>query len=239
MVHEQGGPDCNSVTCARHLATVLAQTLADQLEHTDALNAFTKHSKWLSDFTNLPKANTIAPSLNSLLLTASPQEHALPFVPGTVYRVRGESGFESAFGIKIRELVDTACTKKEGPSLEEWRAKAKPIVIEISPACDVHNGNRRNSLLIAGLILPVSVRANAKRDGAFETLPDFELRWGLADFAAQNAFLLFCGRFKATAKPQREPRWLAPWFRLRELPTTALRNWHSGQASRVGYVSLR
>lgn len=243
MVREQGGPDCNPLTCARHLASILAQTLADQLEHSDTLKVLSRHGGWLSNAANLPKTNTIAPSLNSLLLTAGLSRRGLPFVPGTVYRIAKENGFESVFGIKSGELINAGYRKLEqdeaGWTRKEWKEKATPIVIEISPTCDVHQGTRRNALLVAGLILPTKARSNAKRDGAFEVLPDFALRWGIENFKEQDAFLMFCGRFKATLNPRKEPTWLKPWFRLRELPTASLRNWHSNHAARVGYVSLR
>lgn len=243
MVREQGGPDCTPSTCARHLVSILGQTLADQLEHSDSLKLFAKHGAWLSDGTHLPKTNTIAPSLNSLLLTAGPSKRGLPFVPGTIYQVTNETQFLAAFGVKTGELIYAGYKKLNGGevgwALKDWKEKAKPIVIEISPGCDVHQGNRRNALLVAGLILPTEARVNAKRDGAFEVLPDFSLRWPTNGFSGQDAFLMFCSRFKATINPKKEPRWLKRWFRLRELPTASLRNWHSGHASRVDYVSLR
>jgi hypothetical protein len=242
LVREQGGPDCSPSTAPRQLASVLAQTLADHLEHWDALSAVSKHGAWLSDSKGLPATTTIAPGINGLLLTAGPSKRGLPFIPGTVYRLTDVNKFKDTFGVPAGEIINICYRKLDngtGWTRDQWKAQAKPVMIEISPACDVHQGTRRQALLLAGLILPSSARPNAKRDGAFDTLPDVSIRWPAADFVAQDAFLMFCSRYKATLTPKKEPRWLKPWFRLRDLPTASLRNWYASNAARVGYVSLR
>ncbi|GEM_PF-1565072 len=243
MVHEQGGPDCNKATAPRHLASILTQTLADHLDHSDSLKVLSKYGTWLADSSQLPKHTSSAPDLNGFLLTSTPSKKGLPFVPGTVYRLANEDKFKTLFGVKAGDLVNACYLKlndaEPGWSREEWKTKAKPIFLEISPECDVHQGVRRNALLIAGLILPIAARSNAKSAGAFDTFPDFHLRWPIDGVGEQDSFMVFCSRYKVTMNPKREPRWLKPWFRLRELPAAALRNWHSGHAARVGYVSLR
>jgi hypothetical protein len=66
----------------------------------------------------------------------------------------------------------------------------------------------------------------------------FSLRWGKADFPAQDACSVFCSNYRATLPGNALPQWLDPWFRLRDLPTSAIRNWHSAMASRVGYLQV-
>ena len=111
--------------------------------------------------------------------------------------------------------------------------------MEISPACDVAQNNRVNASLIAGLIVPASFAGNRKNKGAFDaTLPILHLRWAAPDFAAQDAALVFCHRYKASIPGAAVPDWIEPWFRLREMPTASLRAAHSGHTARIGYVSV-
>lgn len=242
LVREQGGPDSTALTAPRHLASVLAQTLADQLEHPKSLKLLARHGKWLASTEGLPKASSFAAGLNGLLLTAGPSQKELSFIPGTIYRLKDVRKFQNIFGVTAGDIINNCYRKLEdglGWTRDQWKAQAKPVMLEISPACDFHQGTRREALLLGGLILPSAARPNAKRDGAFETLPDISVRWPSDDFAAEKAFLMFCSRYKATLPPKKEPRWLKPWFRLRELPTASLRNWHANNSARVGYVSLR
>lgn len=243
LVKEQGGPACSTLEAPHHLASVLGQTLADHIEHLDSLRPLAKHGAWLSDQNGLPDSVPIAAGVNGFLLTAGLSAKPQAFVPGTIYRFSDVEKFKELFGVSAGELINAGYKKVEDAPASwdraTWKAKAKPILLEVSPSCDVHQGHRRKALLIAGLILPAAARANAKRDGAFDIFPSFSLRWATDDLDKQEVFLLFCSRYKTTLTCNKEPRWLKPWFRLRELPTAALRNWHSNHASRVGYVSLR
>jgi hypothetical protein len=237
LARESGGPDCTPASAPRHLVTILAQTLADHIEHSDTLKSLASHGEWLSETGSLP--DKMAAGLNGLLLTASPSVKQQPFTPGTVYRLKKADKFRDLFGVGGDELSDL-CYSGPPTKFAEWKAaiKPKPILLEISPGCDVQQGTRRNALLVAGLILPAEALKKTKRADSIEILPMFSLRWSGDDFEKQDAFLVFFSRFKITMKPDREPPWLKPWFRLRELPTAALRNWHSGHAARVGYASL-
>lgn len=239
LVREQGGSGCSALAAPRHLASVLAQSLVDHLEHSNSLGDLAKHGNWLSDQNGIPKTSPIAPGINGLLLTAASSKKSAPFVPGNIYRLAESKKFEKMFGVPANELAES-CYKGSDAKLNEWKAthKPQPIVIELSPACDVQQETRRNALLIGGLIFPAAAFNNTKRGDAIERLPVFSLRWPTENFGTQNAFLVFCSRYKVTMSPKKEPKWLIPWFRLRELPTAALRNWHASHAARVGYVSL-
>lgn len=241
LAQEQGGPDCSPASASRHIVSVLAQTLADQLEHSDSLNSLSKHGRWLSDRKGVPKKTSMAPGINGLLLTASTSKKPNPFTPGTIYRLSDINKFKALFGVEIEELLKRCCKYKDSPTkYEAWKAanKPHPVLVELSPACDVQQETRRNSLLIGGLVFPANARKDMQRTDSIEVLPTFSVRWATEDFAQQDAFLVFFSHFKLTHSASKEPKWLLPWFRLRELPTASLRNWHSAHASRVGYVSL-
>jgi hypothetical protein len=239
LVREQGGPGCSALTAPRHLASALAQSLVDHLEHSNSLGELAKHGKWLSNQTGTPKTSPIAPGINGLFLTAASSKRSAPFVPGNIYRLAELKKFEKTFGVPANDLVEF-CYNGAPAQLNAWKAMhtPQPIVIELSPVCDVQHETRCNALLIGGLIFPAAAFKSVKRADAIEKLPVFSLRWPAENFAEQDAFLVFCSRYKATMNPKKEPTWLIPWFRLRELPTAALRNWHATHASRVGYVSL-
>ena len=239
LVREQGGPNCSSSSAPGHLSTVLGQSLVDYLEHMDGHKAMSKHGAWLSDQSGLPKSCAIGPGVNGFLLTAALGSKPNPFIPGTVYRFKTRSKFKELFGVTREQLIDE-CYKGKPNNLEEWKRVNAPeeVLIELSPSCDVHQGTRCNALLLGGLIFPAEAKKLIRRGDGVETLPTFSLRWPIEEFTHQHAFLAFFSRLKITLRPTREPRWSIPWFRLRELPAASVRNWHSGHASRVGYVSL-
>jgi hypothetical protein len=239
LAQEQGGPACDDVSAPRHLAAILAQSLADELEHTDGLSELASHGEWLSRKA-APKTAPFASRLNGLLLTAASMTGSGPFVPGTVYRLDELDRFEEIFGVKAGEFSFQAYQpSKNGWSDADWASQVKHVFIELSPACDFHQKTRKQALLVAGLLVPAVGRRHVKRGDAFETLPDFNLRWPASNGEETAVFLTFCSRYKFTHKDSLEPSWLSPWFRLRELPTASLRNWHAGHSARVGYVSVR
>lgn len=238
LAHAQGGADCSASSAPRHLATVLGQSLIDQLEHSAMLSELTGHGTWLNDPKGNPKDGSVyASKLNEFLLTADATASA-PFVPGTVYQI-ADSSFNTLFGIKVGGLVHDCYLDKGTTTCKEWRKLVRPVLVEISPECDVAQNTRRNALLLAGLIVPSNVCSNVKSGDAFQVLPTFSFRHKTDDFKDDTVCLIFCSRYKTTMLPDKEPDFLKPWFRLRELPTASLRNWHSGHASRVGYVSLK
>lgn len=224
----------------KHLSTVLAQLLMDQIEHSNGETALSHHGTWLgAQVDGVDTLIAFAPQMNGLLLTAATQNNSTPFLPGTIYRVCKHEKFKELFGVECFEFM-TELYKKDNSHLswQEWLKMAEPVLVEISSACDIDQEDRLNALLMAGLILPDTARFNAKTGGAFEVLPNFTLRWPMDEFDAQDSFLIFCSRYKVTTLSTAVPAELKPWFRLRELPTASLRNWHAGHASRVGYVSL-
>lgn len=252
LVRAQGESDLSATTAPRHLASVLAQLLVDQLEHAEGVDRLSPHGAWLSEKVGNEGENSLMPNLNGFLLTMGVPAASLSFMPGTIYGGIGDDNFQKLFGVKVGELAfQTFAKRKHAVDVTpenqktidkadciKWKANAKPILIEVSPSCDVAQGVRRSALLIAGLILPSEMRAHAKKGDAFQIFPNFALRWDLNGFQKQNVFLVFGSRYKVTLPATEVPAWLTPWFRLRELPTASLRNWHASHASRVGYVSL-
>jgi len=239
LAKAQSEGDLSTATAPRHLSTVLAQLLVDQLDHTNELSALSEHGSWLGEQPDATTIDACASQINGGLLTASTQHNATPFLPGMIYQVSKHEKFKELFGIDCFEFLTELSCKDKGTAWQEWLKMAEPVLVEISPACDIDQGNRLNATLMAGLILPVAARSNAKKNGiAFQVLPNFKLRWPMDEYAAQDSFLMFCSRFKVTLPSTTVPTELRPWFRLRELPTASLRNWHAGHASRVGYVCL-
>lgn len=238
LAHAQGGADCSENTAPRHLATVLGQSLLDQMEHSSRLDMLSSHGTWLCHEDGNPKEGSIyAPKINEFLLSAE-SSGTVPFLPGTIYRL-GDAEFEKIFGLKVGALACDCYQDGAEISRKEWRTLVKPVLLEISPECDVAQNNRKSALLLAGLIAPEKARPNAKDRDSFQALPTFSFRYGTEDFKEDKVFLVFCSRYKTTLTTKDVPAGLTPWFRLRELPTASLRNWHSAHASRVGYVSLK
>jgi hypothetical protein len=240
LTKEQGGPDCSSSSASRHLAAVLAQLIVDQVEHSDSLEALHEHGAWLCEQEGLEYPVPFASQLNGMLLTAAISGSGRPFVPGTIYRINDVNKFEDFFSLTSDDFIASFYKEaKKSWTSDEWKSQVTLVAIEISPACDFHKGMRRQAFLIAGLMVPAAGRQNAKRADSFEPLPTFNLRWPINGKHESDVFLTFCCRYKLTMNHTKEPEWLVPWFRLRELPTASLRNWHASHSARVGYVALR
>lgn len=239
IVAAQSEGGVSEKTAPGYLATVLAQMLVDQLEHFNGGSILSSHGPWLVEPQQATNLDAFKFGMNSFLLTAKAQTSATLFLPGMIYKVSHHEKFKELFGIECFEFLWELFKKdNNGVSREEWLRLAELVLIEISPSCDIDQGSRLNAFFMAGLILPARAKKNTKTGGAFETLPVFFLRWSADGFAAQDSLLTFCTRYRVTLPSRAVPAELIPWFRLRELPTASLRNWHAGEASRVGYVSL-
>jgi hypothetical protein len=237
LARAQGEAELSPANAADHLRMVLGDLLADQLEHMDGAARLEAHSTWLSE-TPAVVDRALAALFNGLLLTASVPQRSPPFGPGTIYHFHSPHHFRALFDGGVQSLVDLCCTKRDGERLAQWKSSCKPILLEISPVCDVAQDKRVNAHLIAGLVIPGALANIAKTGDSFTKLPVFHLRWPATGFSEQECFLLLCHRYKTTIPAKRFPWWRKPWFRLRELPTASLRNLQAAQASRVGYVSV-
>ncbi len=237
LAQAQGENDVNEHTAPSHLMAVLGQLLADQLEHSDGIASLTAHGAWLAEKPSGAPPDGFAAQVNSLLLTAALTTGGAPFVPGTVYGLNSTDNFATIFGKDVASLIQVCCDRKT--TGDDWTNGVKPVVIELSPVCDVAQNYRANAFLLGGLIVPVALKKLIKRGDAFITLPALKLRSTGPDFPVQDCLLVFCHRYKATVSQATVPAWLVPWFRLRELPTSSIRNLQAAQSARVGYVLLQ
>ena len=221
----------------RYFASALSQLLLDQLEHLQSVQSLTQHGPWLANKAAGTDLAERRGKINAGLLTTAAQNTATPLLPGTVYRISNHEFFQQSFGFDVLDLM-TELYNGSANGWQDWLKKAAPVLIELSPACDIDNGKRRSALFIAGLVLPAATRSSIKAQGdGVHVFPDFELRWTLGDYQPQSSILAVLCRYRVTAPPTQIPPSLLPWFRLRELPTASLRNLNAGQVSRVGYVS--
>ncbi|MBN9534706.1 MAG: hypothetical protein J0H10_15280 [Alphaproteobacteria bacterium] len=238
LAKARAGTDLKNSTAHRHLAGVLADLLVDHLEHSEVLEGLTTHGNWLRQ-KPATIAKDFAAHMNGLLLTASISANADVFVPGTVYRAKNAKQFYEVFGKRLSTLADMCCqSKRPSQKWRCWRAWVQPVAIELSPECDVAQCYRTSAFVVAGLVVPTAFAKEIKKAEFITKFPAFHLRHDLPKFSTQDAFLIVCHRYKATLSLNAHPNWFEPWFRLRELPTAALRNSYAGQASRIGYVSL-
>ncbi len=90
-----------------------------------------------------------------------------------------------------------ARTQTNSAQMDEWDAAVRPILLEISPVCDVAQHKRRNSHLVGGLVIPATKIGQMKKGGdAWSILPPSEkttlaLRWPLAGFSGGEVKLVF------------------------------------------------
>ena len=239
LVGSQAGGTVSPASAPSQLNSALTQLLVDHLEHA-SVDHLGVHGAWLAAETPGDVLPVVSPRLNALFLTARADPEDTPLLPGTVYAVRQPGQFGATFGNEVDGLK-LACfsASVESPSWNDWTTQTRPVLVELSPTCDVANNKRYTAILLAGLIVPATLGVRIHKGDPCWSLPTFGLRWPGDDFAVQDASLVFCSRFQATVGQDSVPTWMAPWFRLRELPTSALRNWRAASASRIGYVSVR
>jgi hypothetical protein len=250
QAQSEGG--LSEATAPFDVVTLLDQLLADQVQHGRTDSGLADHGKWLVAKVNAAALNPdLASKINGFLLTAPLSRSTTSFLPGTVYECTDVESFERAFGVNVGSLLHTCCQpsiddgipdderrKKAKEVRDEWKQVVKPVLLELSPDCDVAQNKRHMALVVAGLVLPVAESRHVAPGDAFQKLPKFRLRWPGTKFPEQDVVLMFCSRYKLTLPAGTVPEWVKPWFRLREMPTAALRNWLSGYSARIGYVSL-
>jgi hypothetical protein len=239
LARAQAAGDLSQATAPKHLLTVMTQLLVDQLEHPGGVASVADHGNWLSQSPPGVVSADFPVQMNGFLLTSDIRPDAGLYVPGTVYSIKDPAKFPTAFGKEVDELL-AMWISQASPKWADWKRDAKPVLIELSPICDLAQGHRVNSLLVGGVVVPASYLGTVKKSGdAFgEITAKFHLRWPLGGFAAGDVVLGYCHRFKTTLPAGQLADWLEPWFRLRDLPLAAIRNANAAHGARVGYVSL-
>jgi hypothetical protein len=243
----QGESDLSEATAPGHLVAILSQLLMDQLEHAGGREALAAHGAWLNATPAGKTKASVTAKMNGFVLTAGCPDGAIPYLPGTVYAANDIGSFLSVFGSDREHLEKTFCniarSATNSAQMDEWYAAVRPVLLEISPVCDVAQNKRRNAHLVGGLVIPAAKVGAMKTGGdAWTVLPPgkatLALRWPLDGFAADEIKLVFHHSLKVTLNAAAERHWFSPWFRLRELPTSAIRNPHMSHGSRVGFVSM-
>lgn len=234
----QGEGDFSQQTAPGHLLAVLSGLLIDELEQPDGVARVNQHGPWLHQNPGAVGPG-FASQMNSVLMASGPSGTTTPFIPGTIFQISDANEFGKAFGATLPSLVDICC-KNLANKGDEWRAAVRPVLIELSPVCDMAQGTRVSALLTGGVIVPSSLKKIVYDKDAFGTLSGvFRMRWPIAGFPEQDVVLAFCHRYRMTLPAANLPAWLQPWFRLRELPTASIRNRGAAYAARVGYVSMQ
>lgn len=238
LAKAQSEGDFGPTTAPRYLLGAFTQLLVDQLEHPKRIFDIASHGAWLNE--NPPGATPVdfAGKMNGLLLTSELGNGTAIYAPGTVFRVKDAKGFGRAFGKEVYELLEEWIGHNKQKH-QVWLKDACPILIELSPVCDLAQGNRVSAMLVAGFVAPKSYAADVNRKGeAWGRIANFFLRWPVDDFAPQEIELGYCNRYKITLTASSLADWLEPWFRLRELPTASIRNSNAAHAARLGFASL-
>lgn len=228
----QAGPDVSDATICKHLMSVFAQLGADDIERGAAMLPQPINTEWLRERVKPAdsKRLDLSKKLNGLLQTASSTPAEAKFAPGTLFTVNDVHLMEAATGFSLATLV-ADCYDGEVVT-PEFQAAVTPVFLELTPACDFHQGHRRSALLLAGLLFP-AVQKKAKNKDACKTVPPFEDRYHEPPI---DVGVVFCARYRITLPLSEVPAWLTPRLRFRDGLLTDLRNWHSAQASRAGYL---
>ena len=236
LTQQQGGPDCSEATAPRHLLTVLSQLGQEALEATASESGLTGHGTWLTEILDTQsRGRCSASKLNSLILTTTARASFAAFPPGTVYEVTDGPRLMEAVGYSVEGLKRDCFEKNPdvSPAFQDFCERTKPVFIEVTPACDFHQKNRRAAMLVGGLTCPADLKNRAKSKDAFKVTPVFEDRFS---DPARELVLILCSNYRLTINHSNHPDWLRPWIRLRDIMMADIRNWYSSQAARVGYL---
>jgi hypothetical protein len=237
LAQQQGGPDSSVATAFRHLLTVFSQIGQDILEAASAAASPDAHAEWLGEqLDDETKKKQHSSKLNAMLLTSSADPAFATFMPGTVYDVTDDQSFTTATGFSTEKLQRDCFDgdPDKSSAFADFKAQTKPVVLEITPTCDFHQGHRRCATLLAGLAYPKFQKKLNSKD-ACKVTPVFEDRYATPPI---DVGFVFCARYRFTIPLGQHPVWLEPRLRLRDILTTDIRTWHATQASRVGYLSL-
>jgi len=238
LAQQQGGPDCSAATAPRHLLSVFYQIGLDVVETNSSVTKFDTHGEWLAEKLDdsIRKKHRSA-KLNTVLLTSPAVPASATFMPGTVFDVLDIQAFAITTGFSADEL-QRDCFEGDpdkSPAFADFKSRTKPVLLEITPSCDFHQGHRRCATLLIGLVFPAELQKKVNAKDSCKATPVFEDRY--SNPQADVGFV-FCGRYRFTAHLDQHPVWLGSRLRLRDILVTDIRNWHSSQASRVGYLSF-
>ena len=234
IAHQQGGPDIGAGTALRHLLTVLSQIGLDVLEAGAADARLESHLAWLSEkVDDTVRQNHSSAKLNAVLLTSSVGPSSAPFIPGTVFDISDHEAFAAATGLSIEKLQRDCFAG--GAGSQELTNAAALIAVEITAPCDFHQGHRQCATLVAGFVYPGRFRRKVNSKDACKATPVFSDRYVPGE---PEVGLVLCSRYRFTIQSEEHPPWLRPRLRLREVIATEIRNWHSSQLSRIGYLSF-
>lgn len=242
LAFEHGGKTDSPDVAVQQLNVVLTALLSDSVEHSTPEASIAEVNGWMCDGNALAEVASFASDINTVLLTAQSHDSSAPFLPGTVYRVDGPERFKEMFDRQITKFCNE-CYLKVPEELEKldrsgWRDVVRPVLLEVSPSCDVHQQVRRQATLVAGLLIPAVHRIHAQASGAFMVTPSFKLRDADGNLPDESFVLQLNARFKKTLHYKENVEWLQPLFRIRELPTADIRNWFASNVARIGYTAL-
>lgn len=232
LASAEGGVSMTDVSAVDHAYAALGHLAVDQLEHAADREGLEVHGSWLCEDAQGGVSGAV---LNKLLLSGEFTNRGA-FAPGSVFRLSQNAPLETLIGVDRAALI-RACAQH--PENEGWEESAMAVAVELSPVCDVAQGKRSTAMLVGGVIAPDRLRKNAKQTGAWMMIGAFRVRSLPHGMADEDCILVLSSRHKLTLPCEEVPDWLQGWFRLREIPTTAIRNWFSAQTARVGYASIQ
>ncbi len=191
-----------------------------------------------------PKPEVLV-ALNTMLLTGSYNAEGDPFRPGTIYHVADAGAFEAATGVNINNIAQEVCQKnlmerQNAAKLADWITVCRPVLLEVSPACDFAQRKRPVCRLVAGFAVPkgsANLLKQRKEEG-FSALRILDsVKIPLLDTMAE--WMPVFSSAIVLSWPEAKPAsFLNPVARLKESVLADFRNWLSHQGARPGYLSV-
>jgi hypothetical protein len=183
-------------------------------------------------------------AFHTMLLVGNVSEGRQSFVPGTIYSITNEEGFEEALGLSFTEIAKQFCQSDllasgKKTELKEWVAKCHPILIEVSPACDFAQQKRPVARLVVGLLVPETATKGFKKpkNEGYSAIRGME--YVNIPTIAGSHIPYFSSSLVLSWPESKAHDFLKSLARLREPAFTDLRNWLASQSARMGYLQIR
>lgn len=246
LLKAEAGKTGSPEIAASTLLNVLGPLHSDRLENLSPKPELDSAAKLLAPdgSATVSTPEEVVNELNTMLLTGASYIGGEAFRPGTIYWMADADGFKGATSFSVEGMAMEFCQKEilkdeNATKLREWVSASRPVLLEISPACDFAQQKRPIARLVGGFLVPKGRETQIKKrpEEGYSTLRDLG---GFVKIPAlhkeMNWLLVFSSAVVLSWPEKIAAPFLKPIARLKEPVLSDLRNWLSGQGARLGYL---
>jgi hypothetical protein len=244
LLKAEAGKAASPEIAALTLLNVLGPLHSDRLENLSPKPELDSAAALLeAEADPVAPAEEVVVALNTMLLTGASHVDGNSFRPGTMYHIADADDFSAATGFSITGIAAKLCQKdllkeENAARFQAWIEACRPVLLEISPACDFAQQKRPIARLIGGLLVPKGVEKQIKEhpEEGYSALRDLGFVKIPALDQGTNWHPVFSSAVVLSWPEGVAAPFLTPVARLKEPVLSDLRNWLSSQGARLGYL---